>query len=250
MTDADRQGVPDRNDGSGCGPGRANESGGARNWTRHLDAVAVLLMIFVQPVTAHVLRLFAPPADLVGPGPFVPHEMLARIPFDVGMAVVLLLLLRASGSAVQPRPTPLLEWKRELLLGLPLGFGLFFVVYAVLYMGMQFGLRGDAVAWDPLRQRSDSRIAFTIMAAFSATYEEVAFRAYLQARLQDWMPRARFLPVILSAAAFSLAHGYSPLASIGVYAFGLLTGFAYRRWRRIPRLAVAHWFVDALMVWL
>jgi membrane protease YdiL (CAAX protease family) len=113
------------------------------------------------------------------------------------------------------------------------------------------GIPGDdGSAWLPLRQRSDSRIAFTIAALFSSTYEEVAFRAYLQARLQEWMPRARFLPVLLSAGAFSLAHGYSPLASIGVYVTGLLLGFAYRRWRRIPRLAVAHWFFNVMTVWV
>lgn len=232
-------------DGTECAP----ESGGARRWTRHLDLVAVLLVIFGWPVAMHLLQLFAPPSDLEGRGPYLPHELLSHIPFDLGMTVILLLLLRASGSTVQPRPTPLLEWKRELLLGLALGFGLYFAVFASSYVAFLFGIPGGDSAWLPLRQRSDSRIAFTILALFSSTYEEVAFRAYLQARLQDVLPRARFLPVILAAAAFSLAHGYSPLGSIGIYVYGLLAGFAYRKWRRIPRLAVAHWFFNVLTVW-
>jgi membrane protease YdiL (CAAX protease family) len=230
-------------------PERAPVTDGRRGQKRWVDLVAVLLVIFVWPVAAHVLRLFAPPSDLVGHGSYAPHELLSRIPFDLGMAVILLLLLRASGSAVQPRPTPLREWKRELLLGLALGFGLYFAVFACSYVAILFGIPGDGSAWLPLRQRSDSRIAFTILALFSSTYEEVAFRAFLQARLQDVMPRARFLPVILAAAAFSLAHGYSPLGSIAIYVFGLLAGFAYRKWRRIPRLAVAHWFFNVLTVW-
>ncbi|HET6163834.1 MAG TPA: CPBP family intramembrane glutamic endopeptidase, partial [Planctomycetota bacterium] len=218
-------------------------------WMRHLDLVAVVLVIFVRPLAAHLLNLFEPPGTQPGPDPYSPRELLGRIPFDLGMAVILLLLLRSSGSAVQPRPTPRSEWTRELLLGLALGFGLFFAVYACSYVAIRLGIPGNDSAWLPLRQRSDSRIAFTIAALFSSTYEEVAFRAFLQARLQDALPRARFLPVILSAAAFSLAHGYSPLASIGIYLFGLLTGLAYRRWRRIPRLVVAHWFFNALTVW-
>jgi membrane protease YdiL (CAAX protease family) len=230
-------------------PQRAPDGGGARRWTRHVDVVAVLLVIFVRPLAAHLLRLFEPSGSQPWPDPYSPHELLARIPFDFGMAVILLLLLRSNGSTVQPRPTTLYEWKRELLLGAALGFGLFFAVFACSYVAFRFGIPGGDSAWLPLRERSDSRIAFTIAALFSSTYEEIAFRVYLQTRLQDWMPRARFLPVLLSAAAFSLAHGYSPLASIGVYVFGLLLGFAYRRWRRIPRLAVAHWFFNVLTVW-
>lgn len=232
-------------------PQRAPDGGRTRRWTRHLDVVAILLVIFVQPFGVHLLRLFEPPGRQPWPDPYSPHELLARIPFDLGMAVLLLLLLRSSGSTVQPRPTTLYEWKRELLLGLALGLGLYFAAFACSYVAIHLGIPGDdGSTWLPLRQRSDARIAFTIAALFSSTYEEVAFWAYLQARLQEWLPRARFLPVVLSAGAFSLSHGYSPLASICVYVSGLLLGFAYRRWRRIPRLAVAHWLFNVMTVWL
>jgi membrane protease YdiL (CAAX protease family) len=225
--------------------------GASRHGWRHLEVVAVLLVIFVWPVVLHLLHLADPPASFAEPETLTPGWLLARIVFEVGMAVILLQLLRASGDASAPRPTPRVEWKRELLLGLALGFGLFFVGFAFAMVAHRLGIPGGASHWVTLLRSADARVLFSFETLFAATYEEIAFRAYLQTRLEEWLPpRSGLLAVVLSAGAFSLTHGYSPAGSLGVYVFGMLQGFAYRKWRRLPRLVVAHAFNNLLITWL
>jgi len=232
-------------------PPRAPDGGGARCWTRHFEVVAVLLVIFGVPVVDILLQLGDPRAHGVDANDAPPWWLLARLPFEAGMAVILLQLLRhGRGVEVPPAPTSSPGWKRELLLGLALGFGLFFALFASSIVVRRLGIPGDVSPWDAVLRTNGGRVLFSFETPFAATYEEIAFRAYLQTRLTEWMPRSRLLAVVLAAGAFSLTHGYSPAGSLCVYLFGMLQGFAYLRWRRLPRLVVAHAFTNVLMTWL
>src|SRR5262249_39202952 len=159
---------------------------------------AVLLVIFVRPVALHFLDLTDPTSSLHDPE-VTPGWLLLRIPYEVGMAVILLLLLRSRRDTIQPRPTPRSEWRRELLLGLALGFGLFFVGYAFEIVVHRLGVPGGASRWETLLRGVDARVCFSFETFFAATYEEVAFRAYLQSRLEASMPRSGLFAVVLSA---------------------------------------------------
>jgi len=211
--------------------------------------IAVLLVIFVRPVALHLVHLSDPTSSLHDPE-VTPGWLLLRIPYAVGMAVLLLLLLRSRSDTIQPRPTPRSEWRRELLLGLALGFGLFFVGHSFQFVLRQLGVPGGVSHWDVALRSFDARVLFSIETLFAATYEEVAYRAYLQSRLEASLPRSGLFAVVLSAGAFSIIHFYSPAGSLGVYLFGMLQGLAYRKWRRLPRLVVAHFFHNLLVTWL
>ncbi len=223
---------------------------GARRPKGYVEVAAVLLVVFVRPVVEHLLSLSQPPSSQSDVDASAPAWLLAKIPFDVGMAVILLQLLRASGCPIQPRPVVRSEWRRELLLGPALGFGLFFFVFALGFVVHRLGVAGGPTGWDRYLHSFDARVAFSIETLFAAAYEEIAYRAYLQARLSEWMPRAGPFGAVLSAGAFALAHGYSPASSLCVYFFGLLQGLAYAKWRRLPRLVVAHWTFNLLITWL
>jgi membrane protease YdiL (CAAX protease family) len=224
--------------------------GGRRDRKGLLEFVAVLFVIFVRPVVVHLLHLADPPASFAEPESITPGWLLTRIPFEIGMAVILLQLLRARNGGAPPRPTPRSGWRRELLLGLALGFGQFFAGFSFAFVAHRLGIPGSISRWDTLLRGTDARVLFSIETLFAATYEEVAFRAYLQSRLEEWMPRSELLAIVVSAGAFSLIHGYSPAGSLGVYVFGMLQGFVYRKWRRVPRLVVAHAFHNLLVTWL
>jgi membrane protease YdiL (CAAX protease family) len=231
-------------------PSERAPGGGARGWKRHAEVVAVLLVIFAWPVLENLRHLGDPPSHRALEHPGSPWWLLNGIPWEIGMAVLLLRLIAVRPGPVPPRPTPRSEWRRELLLGLALGFGLLFATFAIGFVVLRLGVPGGATEWAAFLKGADARFAFSIETIVSSTYEEVAFRVYLQSRLEEWMPRNGLLAVVVSAGAFALIHGYSPAGSLDVYAFGLLQGLAWRRWRRLPRLVVAHAFSNILRAWL
>lgn len=79
----------------------------------------------------------------------------------------------------------------------------------------------------------------------AAVVEELIFRAYLIPRL-SMLLRDAYLPVIISALFFGLAHiGYGTLINMFVpFLLGLIFGAYYQKYRNIKVLIICHFLLD------
>jgi len=161
---------------------------------------------------------------------------------------VLLLMLYAA-KAEQRK---LLIWQEQ-----ELDMGIFIVSVVVLYLlswvcsiigaiPRLFGYHEDNALLKRIVMLLVNRqwlIVFTCLTA--GITEELIFRGYIMTRL-SLLFRNNYMPVILSAVAFSALHyGYKSLHEL-IFAFliGILFGAYYQKYRNIKVLIAAHFMID------
>ena len=80
-----------------------------------------------------------------------------------------------------------------------------------------------------------TRAGYSALMLFTVIYEEVLYRAYLQAKLQSLIGGTA-LPVIVSAAMFATMHGYPLASTLILFTIGAFYGIVYSMTRELPRL--------------
>jgi CAAX prenyl protease-like protein len=150
---------------------------------------------------------------------------------------------------------------KRLKIEIPLGFGLFIIIFPVTIFGG--GMLAQLIAYGklnpaypeytfmrtlPLLALSYARILWWPI--WSAT-EEMTYNGYALPRLIA-ITKSRWLSVAIVAFFFSLQHSFLMLAGFqfGLYMFlaflplSVAMVLAYLRIRRLPPLIVAHWLMD------
>ncbi len=204
-------------------------------WGRWLELIAVVLVTCYPYLLAGLLY------ERGGQRTIDAEHLLRFVPYYIGMAVVLWVLIRRDTLMPQPKPVGQSNWFEEIVYA-------FLILLANWCLGMLvMMLTAD---WHVPKSAHDSNLAFTSDAVrlaygatllFSALYEEVLFRVYLQAKLQSLLGGRATLPIVTSAVLFAACHGYSLRGTLRVFATGIGYGVAYQFSRRVPRLVLSHW---------
>jgi len=94
-------------------------------------------------------------------------------------------------------------------------------------------------------------ILLVLTCVTAGVVEELIFRGYLIPRLNILFKNS-YLPVILSALIFGVAHiGYGTLINMFVpFLLGLIFGIYYQKYRNIKVLIFCHFFIDFLSLTL
>jgi hypothetical protein len=184
---------------------------------------------------------------------------------DLGCLAMLFFLTRREGI----RMVDLLGLvKSRLKTDIPLGIGLFILIFPITIFGggaiaqlIAYGRLGPAF---PLYTFNDHVLPLAALlyarliwwTIWSAT-EEMTYNGYALPRLVV-MTRSRWLSVAMVAFFFALQHSFLMLAGWQFFLYMFLTFFplsvamltAYLRVRRLPPLIVAHYLMDLSNVWL
>jgi len=171
------------------------------------------------------------------------------IPRQVGWIVLLCLLIRRDRAVKQPVPLTQYRWHWELFFAAVILAAQFALRFAVASLARDWGVRqGEPSVFVEMTHASQWAV-YTAVLFFSAIYEEVLFRVYLQSKIESLIGEP-ILAVLLSAALFAAVHGYAPRSSLQVFASGILFGTVYQISRSLPRLALSHWWYNLLAAWL
>ncbi len=108
----------------------------------------------------------------------------------------------------------------------------------------QAGVRDAPSHWGSFFRQPGMAPVYSLESLVAASYEEVAFRAYLISRLGLVPGKRAAWSVVVAGAFFALMHGYGPRGTLVVFAHGVVYGLVYLGGRSLPRLVVAHWFYN------
>jgi uncharacterized protein len=205
--------------------------------------LAVFLFLIVPSM---VLSFFAVRQGQV-PFPLVAASTIAR---DLSQVALILLFLRKNGEAVASVGWRVRNLAREVILGI--------VLFPVLFLVSTFidsALRSDGFSGPTSQQpslipsQSPGQIALAVvLVAVVAISEETIFRGYLIRRLEQVTGSAGWA-IVLSAAIFSIGHGYEGAAGvITVGVTGAALGLVYRWRRSIVAPVVMHFLLDLVAI--
>jgi membrane protease YdiL (CAAX protease family) len=217
------------------------ENEGARRRFEAIELVAVVLLTCASPIFWNVLR----DRDRLPRGP---GELLADIPWYVGLTLVISILLRRRPAALSPSPLPRTwsSWAREIFAGGMLFLGAWILDPVIAELLRQMGVLDDPgldARWGSFFRQTGLAGVYRFESFFAAAYEETVFRAYLIARLSLFLGRPAWA-VLLAAALFALSHGYPPNSTLTIFVFGVVFGLVYLSSRSLPRLVLAHWIYN------
>ncbi len=203
-----------------------------------VELLVVLGLTWVPVVAAGIQRALAPPGSLRG---LSPATTLLSLGF-VGLLVYL--IWRDRGSLASLGVTQVVWWRE-------IAFAVVLVVAAPLLFVLANVLARwiDLPSWsrDSTTSALVHRGPFTAVALLIGVSAEELQRAYVIIRLGDLGARPA-VGVFTSALIFTIAHVYSPAGSLPVFFFGLLFGSAFSATRRLPRLLLAHWVTDLIVL--
>jgi len=204
-----------------------------------LELIAVLLITSAYPILSHLLS--EPDNQPIKPG-----QLTAEIPWLTGLTFIVWMLLRRGQGSLTPLPLSCsaTEWVREVLMGLILFLAWWVLDARLAGLLREAGVHDTPSRWASFFREPGVAAVFSLSSFFSATYEEVVFRAYLISRLGLLLGKRRAWSVLVAAALFALVHGYAPRATLTVFAGGVVCGSVYLSSRSLPRLIVAHWVYD------
>lgn len=140
------------------------------------------------------------------------------------------------------------NWWAEIAFALAIVFANILIVRIVGVFGIQIG--ASAARHSPITVTGVDQWAVSVLYwFFVALFEEFLFRVYLQSKIESLI-RNTPLAILISAALFAISHGYALLGTIQVFVTGVLFGTIYSCSHRVPRLVLAHWLYDLLLVLL
>ncbi len=165
------------------------------------------------------------------------------IPLQAARALLLWIIVKTNADAPQPTPTAKKEWAREVMWGIV--FAIVLIVSGVLMR--RIGTALNIPFW-PAGGHAEKGAATWIVHGIellpAVTYEELAFRAILLARLRVFTGGKMAGPVLLTAVLFAAMHGYSPLSTGIVFVHGVMYGALFARTNRLARVVIGHWLYD------
>jgi len=202
-----------------------------------LELAGVLLITTAYPIASN---LVGHPGD----GPTSPRRLMVSACWYAGLTVILWILLRSRQDPLSPAPLPrsLNQWMREIFVGAMLFLGLWVLSSIVGGLLRQAGVRDAPSRWALFFRQPGMAPVYSLESLLAASYEEVAFRAYLISRLGLVLGKRRAWSVVVAGALFALMHGYGPRATLTVFVDAAVGyGLVYVSSRSLPRLVVAHW---------
>jgi membrane protease YdiL (CAAX protease family) len=175
--------------------------------------------------------------------------LLSSLPHRIGLTVILWLLIRRDQFLVQPVYIRECRWPIEVLMALVICAVNWCLRVIVAFFAYNIFAGNGAATLAVTFTSGSVKAAYSIGLLFSAAYEEVLFRVYLQSKLQALLNRRVAISVIISAALFAMVHGYSLRGTLSVFAVGIFYGAVYENSRRVPRLVLGHWLHNLIVVW-
>jgi membrane protease YdiL (CAAX protease family) len=210
------------------------------NWMRFAEVMAVVMLTLGYPA----LWRFARPSHEIEASDW---SIAIHIPVYAAWAVLLWVLVRKDTAAMQPLSLGSTRWFRELLLALPIAACGVTLSLAVHILARNFDI--PSVPIDRERYAGSSNVPLIIIFYLvAAAYEEVLFRVYLQSKMLVLLKGRVWPSILLSAALFSASHYYPLRQSLSVFAFGVFYGALFYGFRSTPRLVIAHWLENLLVV--
>jgi len=208
-----------------------------------LEFFVVFLLLVAPSLVAGAWYLAAP----WEPNAQSLHSQTYGFVFDLGSLALLLYLARRNQGSLQVvglRPT---RWWREILWGLLAAWVAWFVPRYASVLTFILGLEPwtDELIVEDEAFLNASLPAFLLVSAF---VEETLFRAYLWNRLVDLTGRP-LVSLIVCAGLFSLAHTASPSILVQHFVTGVLFGAFYWIGRSTPRLVLAHWAINLVVLY-
>jgi membrane protease YdiL (CAAX protease family) len=163
---------------------------------------------------------------------------------DVAFAALILYLIWRSAGSLEPAGILRLHWWKELLTA-----GAILLASAI--AALMAGLLAHAAhlpiwASDSMGETRGHLVSIYVF--MSALAEELIFRAYLITRLEQLLGRTGWA-VLVSATLFAASHVSSPARSLMLLFMGFLWGGVFATWRRLPRLVLAHWAWNLLLLY-
>ena len=209
-----------------------------------LELVAVLLVCVVPQLIARL-----DPAS--SPSLAVP-QVAARMAWWLGAAGLTWLLLRHDLQWRAPLPRGSRAWLWELVVGGVLCAVMWVLASRTSAFLAALGLpAGRWIGEDVYRsafQAPPTRIVYAVGTFCAAIYEETVFRVYLLRRLGQLFGGSKLWAVLVSAALFALGHNYAANRTLVLFLTGVVFGVAYLQSKRLPRLVVAHWLHNLLVM--
>lgn len=209
------------------------------NW---IEVIAVLLVTCYPYLLSQVLY------DNAGKRTIDADYLLHFVPYYVGMATVLWILVRRDTLMPQPKSIGKSNWIVEAVYAFLILLANWCLGILVLRFTTNWDIPKNAQANELVFASDAVRAAYAATLFFSALYEEVLFRVYLQAKLQSLMGGRVVVPIIASAVVFAECHGYSLRGTLRIFATGICYGIAYQYGRRVPRIVAAHWMHNLLVL--
>jgi membrane protease YdiL (CAAX protease family) len=198
-----------------------------------LELAAVVLFAAAWPIAHGIVRRHQPPT---------PESLLAGIPFDIGIALVVLSLLLQDRRFPAQIPRTRAGWLYEVAFGVWLWSlagaveGAVFALAAWLPSGPDY--------WTNLDYSPALRTVLVFESFFNSLREEMIFRSFLVTRL--WPRVGNAWAVVISSALFALAHGYSARGLATTFAYGVVMAIVWVKTRSFMRLWIAHWISNAV----
>ncbi len=212
-------------------------------WSTWCEVIAVLLATCVPYlVIHHEPSQRQPPQEAI-------DALLFWVPRYAGLSGMLWFLMRRDRSVAQPQS---FSWRllwQEVVLAMLILVGQWALDLCVRALAGAFGLAsgvaGNPEAW----YISGGRLfALAFYSLFAAAYEEILFRVYLQSKLQLALGGRRLAAIGISAVLFSMMHHYSVASSLVLFADGVFFGILYDQSRAVPRLVIAHWIHNVIVM--
>ena len=145
---------------------------------------------------------------------------------------------------------PVSRWPRDLLLGVLGTAAMLPIVYSV--NGIMIALFGEPTVHPAIESLMETPETEAVAAAgllavvLAPLFEELAFRVLLQGWLEKLTPRSSWLPILISATLFGLAHTNQGFAPIPIVVLALGLGYVYRQTHSYPAVVAMHAAFNAL----
>jgi membrane protease YdiL (CAAX protease family) len=219
-------------------------------WTGWYELIAVLLLAFVDRfVILLVYYGWNRSRDVT----FDSVAYLTYLPYYIGLSMLLWTLVRRDREIKQPLALSKCNWWIEIAFALAIVFANMVIVRFVGAFAFQIGASAAKKAHETITHTAitgvDQWVVSLVYWFCVALFEEFLYRVYLQSKFESLL-RNTPLAILLSAALFAISHGYPWPGTLRVFATGVLFGTIYSCSHRVPRLVLAHWMYDLLVVFL
>jgi membrane protease YdiL (CAAX protease family) len=208
-----------------------------------LETLGVVLVVIGYPIVSHALARRSEDSVIHV------RDLVAAAFRDAGWVILVVCLLQRARPFDWKLPKTWKAWAIEGLWGVVLLGIAELVAFILEAVALQAGLIQEPTAWHRSMPDPGFRVAFRIFAPLAAFKEEMVFRVYLQTRMTQVFRGKAALVVPIVAALFAMYHGYAPVQTAGIFAFGIVFGISYQLNGRIPRLVIAH-VLSLETIWL
>ncbi len=189
---------------------------------------------------------FELPLFIEGPQVMDGWFLLGDLTYSLGIILLLAYLVWKDQGTLASLGLKDISWGRELLLS-PVILGIAWGTdWCADYLVIVLDLPGWQLRTFEVTDDSLTRSVLPLSLLVSAFYEEILFRGYLWSRLSRLTAQPT-VSLVLVSTLFALTHLYGPTGTLYVGMFGLVFGFLFWVFRKLPRLIIAHWAFNMLI---